>query len=238
MKSKSIALPVCLMVAGLFLCAQTPQPAASAQTAARTDVYHILFAKAALGKAAALADAVRKQGPDASMPGHYVVLRHQGGDAWDFVLIEHMGKQASVVAAGNPAAPGVRDLMEWHEDTYVNGPPWEQFASQMGIGSGASKTSDSVYVVSVYRAAPGHRDQLESLLSAPSEDAPAGTVLLQHLDGGAWTYLGIDRHNSWQDYAASETKSRPTLLKGQGDWFKIRDHASYHTDTIADRITP
>ena len=36
------------------------------------------------------------------MPGHYIVLRHQDGEDWDYAVIEHLGTKASVDAAGNP----------------------------------------------------------------------------------------------------------------------------------------
>src|SRR5438128_10572453 len=63
--------------------AQSPSPTAATTSAppARTDVYHVHFAKAALGKAAELADVLKKQAPDAPMPGHMIILRHQDGDA-------------------------------------------------------------------------------------------------------------------------------------------------------------
>ena len=43
------------------------------------------------------------------MPDHFVVLRHQEGDDWDYVVIRHLGPKAEVTAA--PAAPNAaRDL--------------------------------------------------------------------------------------------------------------------------------
>ena len=69
----------------------------------------------------------------------------------------------------------------------------------MGIeGDSASKTAGSVYSVSYYRPAPGHREQLEKMLSeVPSAagDTTAGNVLMQHLEGAAWTFLSIARYN-------------------------------------------
>ncbi len=49
--------------------------------AARTDVYHIHFTKAATGKAAELAEWLKTPDPKAAMPGHSLLLRHQDGDA-------------------------------------------------------------------------------------------------------------------------------------------------------------
>jgi hypothetical protein len=60
------------------------------------------------------------------MPDHFIVLRHQDGDAWDYMVITHLGPKATVEAAG-PRAPDKRDLSAWHNDTFVNGPSWEEF---------------------------------------------------------------------------------------------------------------
>jgi hypothetical protein len=210
--------------------------------AARTDVYHVLFAKAALGKAGQLADFLKAPDPKAPMPGHSILLRHQEGDAWDYVVIDHLGTKATVEATPFVAPPGMRDLMDWHNDTFVNGPAWSEFTKEMGIDEGAAaKSGGSVYVVSVYRAAPGHRDQLEKFLGqAPSRptDTTAGNVLMQHLEGGPWNYLTIARYNSWQEFATDDSNSVAQTAKGQGGWFQLRDHISFHTDTLTDRIAP
>ena len=214
---------------------QTPQAAAP------TDLYHIHFAKSALGKAAQQGDYLKTQDSKAPMPGHYLVLRHQYGESWDYAVIEHLGTKATVTAAGSPPAPAARDLGEWHDDTFVNGPPWTEFARAMGIGETAKgSTSGSVYVVSVYRAAPGHRDQLEKNLNEPpaAGDPQSGRVVMRHLEGGPWQYLQISRYNSWQDFATNESNSQARSLKGEGNWFKLRDHAAYHTDTLTYRIAP
>ena len=49
----------------------------------RTDVYHVHFTKAALGKAVQLGDWLKTPNPNDPMPEHFIVLRHQDGDAWD-----------------------------------------------------------------------------------------------------------------------------------------------------------
>src|ERR1700687_583266 len=102
-----------------------------AQSAARTDVYRVHFAKAALGKGAEEGDYLKKQGPNAPMPGHYIVLRHQEGEDWDYVVIEHLGTKATVEAAGTPVPAAARELGSWHGDTFVNGPGWPEFAKAM-----------------------------------------------------------------------------------------------------------
>ena len=83
------------------------------------------------------------------MPGRFVVLRHQAGGAWDYVVITHLGTKASVEAAGTAVPQEKRDLIDWHNDTFVNGPSWDEFTRAMRIeGDAAGKTAGSVYVVS------------------------------------------------------------------------------------------
>lgn len=226
-----------------FLQAQTtpsssPAAATGAHTA-RTDVYHVLFAKAAPGKAAQLADLLKTPDPKAPMGSHFILLRHQEGDAWDYALIDHLGTKATVEATPTALAPGMRDLFDWHNDTFVNGPAWSEFAKAMGMDEGA-KSEGSVYVVSVYRALPGHRDQLEKMLSEPpaSGDTSAGNALMQHLEGGPWNYLTIARYNSWQDFATNDRNSAAQTAKGEGGWFQLREHVSFHNDTVTDRVAP
>lgn len=212
---------------------------AAQNPAARTDVYHVHFAKATLGKGAEEGDSLKQPDPKAPMPGHMIVLRHQSGEDWDYAVIEHLGTKATVDAAGTPAPAGARDLNAWHTDTFVNGPAWSVFSKAMGLDD-AAKSAGSVYVVSVFRAAPGHRDELEKSLAQPPgpADTVAGNVLMQHLEGGPWQFLTITRYNSWQDFATAEKASAADTLKPDGGWLGVRNHSTYHNDTITDRIAP
>src|SRR3954467_14656908 len=154
-----ITTSVLLAMFGLtaIAVAQSPSTAASAApsaptgtAAARTDVYHVHFAKAAAGKSSELADVLKKQAPDAPMPGHMIMLRHQDGDAWDYCVIEHLGTKATVEASRPTPPASQMALGEWHTDTFVNGPSWATFAKELGIDD-AAKTTASAYSVSVYR---------------------------------------------------------------------------------------
>ncbi|MGI8955477.1 MAG: hypothetical protein ACR2II_00990 [Chthoniobacterales bacterium] len=228
------------------ICAQSPTPAeGSAQSAAmsnkRTDVYHVFFVKAALGKAAELADFLKQPDPNSKDSQHRILLRHQDGDEWDYVEIQHIGTKATVENPATPMPDSARGLMEKHNDTFVNGPSWAEFAKEMGVDGDASKTAGSVYSVSVYRAAPGHRDALEKMLSEPpnrANDTSSGNVLMAHLEGAAWNFLSVARYDSWEKFASNETKSVAQTNKKEGGWFELRNHVSYHTDTLTDRILP
>jgi hypothetical protein len=213
----------------------TTTTATTSASSARTDVYHVHFTHAAPGKANALADSLKQ--PDPTMPGHAVMFRHQDGDSWDYVVIQHLGTKATVDAARPAPAPAARDLSDWHTDTYVSGPAWADFTKAMGINEGAGKSA--IYIVSVYRTIPGHREQLDAALSTQSPGDPAaGNVVMQHLEGAAWTFVAVSRYATWEDFVKSETNAAADQAKGAGDWAKLRDHSSYHTDTLADRIMP
>ncbi len=217
--------------------AATPAPTTAASPAARPDIYHVHFAHAAPGKAAQLAESLKKPDPTAAMPDHRIILRHTNGDAWDFVEIQHLGPKVTLDAARPAVPPAERDLSDWHNDTYVNGPPWAEFAKALGIDEGAGKSA--VYIVSVHRAIPGHREQLEAELSRQDPGDPAaGNVMLQHLEGSAWTFLTVSRYATWDDFVKSETSGAADYAKGGGGWAKSREHSSYHTDTLADRLVP
>lgn len=211
-----------------------------AQPPARTDVYHVHTTSAALGKSAQLAEFLKTQDPNDPMASHFIVLRHQYGDSWDYFVIRHLGTKATVEAAGNPPPAAARDASSNHVDTFASGPAWPEFVRALGLGEQASKTRGSVYVASLYRAAAGHRDQLEKELSNPpaAGETVVGSVLLQHLEGAPWTYLRILRYNSWDDLATNEKNGMADLQKNQGGWFTLREHTSFHTDTITDRIAP
>ena len=104
-------------------------PAASPASAKRPEVYSVTFIHAAAGKAPALEDWVKKSGASGPMPGHTLVLRHEAGSPWDYLAVQHVGPKATVDAAGNPQGAELRPLMDWHDDTYVNGPAWAEFAT-------------------------------------------------------------------------------------------------------------
>ena len=236
-------LPVTLVQAqGTPKAAAGEKGAAPAGAGKRTDVYHVHFTKAALGKAVQLGDWLKTPNPNDPMPNHFIVLRHQDGDAWDYVVITHIGTKATVEPAGTAVPPDKRDLSEWHTDTFVNGPSWEEFTRAMGIDADSkSKTTGSVYSVSYYRPAPGHRQQLEKMLSeAPTGrgDTTVGNVLMQHLEGAAWTFLTIARYNSWEDFATGEKTAVAQTTKPDSPWYQLREHTAFHTDTLTDRIAP
>jgi hypothetical protein len=189
------------------------------------------------GQAAALGKALSVPDKTSPMPEHFVVLRHQEGDDWDYVVIQHLGPKAEVTAAEGGPDPA-RELRAWHADSFVRGPSWAAFTREMGIGGSAGGGSP-VYIVGVQRPVAGHREQLATSLSTVDRTAkiPTGNVLLTHLEGGEWTFAAITRYNSWTDLGADRAAAAANAGSA-GGWDEIRQHSAFHRDTIADRIYP
>lgn len=230
------AAPV-VVIAALVLAAATGVDAQTpASPAGQTDIYHVHLTKAAPGQAAALGKDLSQPDPSAAMPDHFVVLRHQEGDDWDFAVIQHLGPKHTLSTI--PPAPAAQDLRVSHTDTFVSGPSWAEFTKQMAIG-GTGKPG-AVYVLGFHRAVPGHRTQLEAALNqpaAPDAKVETGTVFMRHVEGSDWQYLTITRYNSWQDFGADRAAATADP-SAPGGWADIRQHSAFHRDTIADRLHP
>jgi hypothetical protein len=207
----------------------------SSGAAATTDIYHVNFSKAVPGEAAALGTALAVPDKTAPMPDHFVVLRHQEGDDWDYVVIQHLGQKFTLDASPTPV-PAASKLRAWHNDSFVVGPSWAEFTKAMGIG--AAGAANAVYTVGVHRPVPGHREQLLTALTAPAPSAgkvQTGNIVFQHMEGSDWVFLTITRYDSWQDFATDRAAAASGTA---GGWADVRQHSAFHRDTIADRIHP
>ena len=100
------AMLACLVLFGGVIGATPAQNAPA--PAAGTDVYHVHFAKAAPGQATALAKSLMIPDKTSAMPDHFIVLRHQEGDDWDYVVIQHLGAKTEVTATAPPPSDAVR----------------------------------------------------------------------------------------------------------------------------------
>lgn len=233
--------PITLLQAQGTAPTTTTENSRAASSPKRTEVYHVLFGYAAPGKSAELLEFLKTPDPNSPNPTHFIILRHQDGDAWDFAVIEHIGTKATVEIPATLMPSSARGVMQRHDDTFVSGPPWADFAKEMGIDGDATTTAGSVYAVSIYRAAAGQFDALEKMLSErPNRavDTSSGNVLMQHLEGGPWNFLAIARYDSWQKFATNETNSIAQTNKKEGGWFDLRQYISFHNDTLTDRVAP
>jgi hypothetical protein len=248
---RSLTVAVTSLCFATFVHAQTSStttttssPAAAkssvggATNAARTDIYHVHVVHAASGKAAELGESFKTPAPGNPAPDHTVVFRHQYGDSWDYTVVAHYGTKFTVEAAEQQVPDSQRALSDSHTDTICNGPSWAEFSRLMGLDD-SKKSASAVYVVSFYRANPGQRAAAEKSLSEPPDaavDKATGQVLMQHLEGANWHYLGIVRYNSWQDLATSQANTVPTTSKPNSPWSQMRASVASHTDTLCDLL--
>ena len=226
------SLVACVVALGGIVAAT----GASAQAVpANTDLYHVHFTKAAPGQAAALGKALVVPDKTSPMPEHFVVLRHQEGDDWDYAVIEHLGAKTELTAVATGGPDPARNLSAWHSDTFVTGPSWSDFSREMGLGA-----AGGIYIVGVHRPVAGHREQLERSLNAPapsSSKVQSGNVMLTHREGSEWTFATITRYSSWSDLA-NDRAGAADAPGAAGGWADIREHSAFHRDTIADRLYP
>jgi len=209
-----------------------------ATNAARTDIYHVHVVHAASGKAAELGESFKTPAPGNPAPDHTVVFRHQYGDSWDYTVVAHYGTKFTIEAAEQQVPDSQRALSDSHTDTICNGPSWAEFSRLMGLDD-SKKSPNAVYVVSFYRANPGQRPAAEKSLSEPPDpamDKATGQILMQHLEGANWHYMGIVRYNSWQDLATSQEKSVAMTSKPNSPWSQMRAVVANHTDTLCDLL--
>jgi hypothetical protein len=218
-----------LLTATTAVAQQPAQPQAPA-----LELYHIHISKAAPGKLPQLIEAYKSApAPAADEPQVTpIILRHRDGDEWDLIRITPLGKQVTLSASASPQAiedyyQRVRPLTDWHNDTFVVGPSWAIVQKALVVAKG-----EPVYVVTDYRALPGHREQLRAVLDRNAQDTPGRNVLFAHVEGAAWNFLNITRYDSWAEVGAPPP-APPAGTQPQDQGLAIRDHMAVHHDTIA-----
>lgn len=225
------------LVAAVLLTATISVAQQPAQPAPALELYHIHISKAAPGKLPQLIDAYKSApAPEASEPQVTpIILRHRDGDEWDLITITPLGKQTTLTANAPPQAiidyyQRVGSLSDWHNDTFVIGPSWAVVQKALVVAKG-----EPVYVVTDYRALPGHRAQLRQVLDRNAQDTPGRNVLFAHVEGASWNFLDITRYDSWAELGAPPPQPAGGAQQDQG--LAIRDHMAVHHDTIATYVS-
>jgi len=206
-----------------------------AGTQAAPHIYRISMFRAVPGKFRELEKLLTATpSPGANDGDLAVVFRHRQGNEWDFLTVEHMGPQATITVGNTPPQPDspFSQVVGWHGDTYVAGPPPDEFRKALNIsGTGAPA---GVYIVGDYTAAAGHRGALRQVLDKIAEETPGRSVLFSHVEGAPWNFLTIQRYDSWQQVAQDEDKAiaegkDPSADRG----LQMREHLAVHHDTFA-----
>jgi hypothetical protein len=220
--------------------------APAAQADAGAELYHVHFVKAAPGKLVELIDEYvnAPANPLGSTPP--VLLRHRQGDDWNLLVLTPLGAEATLRAV-RPSAERmqfftrIRTLGSEHNDTFAIGPVWPE-AQKLVLGERAESAggtgTGAVYVVSVFRSVPGHREQLEGALrKSAADDSSSRTLMLQHMEGASWEFLTITRYDSWAAFGESEQKTGAQPLSPTSSALALTEHLAEHHDTVAERVT-
>jgi hypothetical protein len=211
----SVALALTLLVASPSASAR----ASAAQADASTELYRFVLIQAAPGRLLELIDLYRKRIPVIAAGGDEVpyIVRHLQGDRWDLCVIYPSGSFTSYYSADRvrrraaaAAAAGVTgeqfarqfyDLVAWHEDVYVEGPPLQAFRDYL--------KEPGLLHLEMFQALAGKRDALieerkrESAFNRARARPEA--LLFTHEQGAAWDVITIDGFRNWRHYAESET---------------------------------
>lgn len=222
---------VLIAAAGALLSAAAPSLAQSAGAGSQ-ELYHVHLVKAAMGKLPDLLSAYAAA-PVPAGEQKPIVLRHREGDDWDLLVLTPFGKADHIVTATvSPDLQALytkfRALSERHTDSFAAGPAWAD--AQKVFGSDAS----GVYVVGIYRAANGHRDQMVEALGKIATSGPAGrTLTLHHVEGGPFDVIQITRYDTWNDIDAQSAGQATPMAQS----LDLRQHMAEHHDTICVRAS-
>jgi hypothetical protein len=202
----------------LFLAPQAASAAPQASPAT-PELYRFVLIQAAPGRLLDLIDLYRTRLPVIAAGGDEapVIVRHSQGDRWDLLVIYPSGsftayygadrmrrRDAAAAASGVTNAEFARkfyELVAWHEDVYVEGPPLQVVRAYL-------KDVGLVHL-EMFESLAGKRDALiderrmESAFNRARSRPEA--LLFTHEQGAAWDVITLDGFRNWRHYAESET---------------------------------
>jgi hypothetical protein len=183
-----------------------------------TYLYRFMMLQAGPGRLADLIDLFRSRAPVIVAGGDEkpYIVRHSQGDHWDILVIQPCGtmsdfygleriarREAAAEAAGLSSAEFTRLLKEmllWHEDLYVFGPPVEvfrEFVKDAGLAH-----------FEMIRSLPGKFEGLveeRRMENAFNRERGRGQTLIFTRDQGAdWDVVTLGVYRNWRQYAESE----------------------------------
>jgi hypothetical protein len=189
------------------------------QAAPEPELYRFVLIQAAPGKLLELIDLYKRRIPVIAAGGDEVpyIVRHSQGDRWDLCVVYPSGsftsyysadrmrrREAAAAASGVTGAQFAKqfyDLVAWHEDVYVEGPPlpaFRDYVKDLGL-----------LHLEMFQALAGKRDALieerkmESAFNRARSRPEA--LLFTHEQGAAWDVITLDGFRNWRHYAESET---------------------------------
>lgn len=202
-----------MLIAIVLACAVQAQPSEPA-----TELYRFVMIQAAPGKLMELIDLYRGRLPVIAAGGDEapLIVRHSQGDRWDLLVIYPSGsfttyysadrvakREGAAAASGVPGAAFAKrfyDLVSWHEDVYVEGPP---------VATLRAHVRDAKLVhLEMLQALTGKRDALINERKMENafnrERGRPETLIFTHDQGAAWDVITLDAYRDWRHYAESD----------------------------------
>lgn len=197
-----------------LLLSAAPLPSGQAEPAGRTELYRFVMIQAAPGRSSDLLALYRQRAPVIAAGGDElpILVRHSQGDRWDLLVIYPSGsfsdyysrervakREAAANASGVSSAAFAKqfyDLVTWHEDVYVEGPPLVELR--------AFVKDKTLAHLEMLQALAGKRDELieerrmENVYNV-ARGRPA-TVIFTHEQGAAWDVITLDVWRDWRQY--------------------------------------
>ena len=111
------------------------------------------------------------------------------------------------------------------------------FGGAVSATTATAQRAHDQRTISMYRAAPGHQEQLLAWLARQDEVSHAAGIpasqLYVHQDGASWDYLVVaPRTTPEQDAAFDAAAARMGVASGPRAGIEFRQHIAEHTDTM------
>jgi hypothetical protein len=197
-----------LVLGGVALHAQqAPAPG-------RPELYRFVMIQAAPGKLPELIDLYRQRVPVIVAGGDEapIFTRHSQGDRWDLLVIfpsgsfteyysrERVARREAAASKSSLDGPAylkrMYELIAWHEDVFVQGPPLAELRAYL--------RGTTLAHFEMMQALPGKRDeliaerQMESVFNT-LRGRPA-MFTFTHDQGAAWDVITLDAWRDWRHY--------------------------------------
>jgi len=183
-----------------------------------TELYRFEMVQAAPGRLLELIELYKRRAPGVGAGGDEmpIITRHSQGDHWDLLAIYPMGsftayyspervakRRAAIEASHKTTAAYAGqfyDLVAWHQEEYVNGPP-------IGVLRSHVQGAGLVHF-EMMQALAGKRDSLieeRKMENAFNRERGRGeTLIFVHEQGAPWDVITIGVYRNWRQYAESD----------------------------------
>jgi hypothetical protein len=180
----------------------------------RPELYRFVMIQAAPGRLPDLIELYRQRVPVIVAGGDEepIFIRHSQGDRWDLLVIFPSGsfpeyysaarlakREAAANAVGLSGAAFLQkmyDVIAWHEDVFVQGPPLAELRAYL--------TGNTLAHLEMMQVLPGKRDELVRQRHMESAynvwRGRPGMLVFTHEQGAAWEVITLDAWRDWRQY--------------------------------------